>query len=653
MGLSDMQGLRRALPFWPDPTDSMGYRVNTRTRRIGRSAAWFPRGPALQKYNASIRPEIEGILNNIELPEGEKLIVKLYMMGRNEQRVNPIVMICCPDKSTRKEAEALIRESKLLERQQNSGFGLGSTAFPLETSFVPQPLGKGIYLDTNPSTEDALKVDVYGLNEPGIGRKLGFVASGQSGWTVQYATGGPVVRLDGNLYQLTVAHATKPNSVSKAPLEQDWDADECDFDGQSDEEDDEHLILSRGSLSPGGPMKDAWADLDSADFLRSQQSSAYSDSYPETPDTRLFESQKFTPPLMPASPVHTVQEYDEWKSSTLLGSFPMPDGYGGELDYLLIKLPPETTEVVKPLNEVTLDGPFRSRSVQVQDIASSKNENVSILVITSRGPIPGNMLSDAVSFKIRRSCSFQQLLTVLLSKGLRQGDSGSAIIDAQTGHFYGYVVLGVDGDCVAYALPSPMVMAKITTQFQHLPAFHRANEYGHASSPSTARYQHMGSRTGNTRPPSFNSTLPPISEDSGQSSTFMIPLGDHITLQGELAEARREVERLSTELRDRRSEAEGSRQATLLDPTLVRGMQAAVSDRRFQDELNALERWFYVVNAGQQGVALHTMLQNANPAYIDYVSYVLRRRGTIAPLSELIGTTNTTGSNTGEVLSVE
>ncbi|KAG6353503.1 hypothetical protein INS49_005464 [Diaporthe citri] len=484
---------------------------------------------ALERYNSLIRPEIEGILNNIELPEGEKLIVKLYMMGRSEQRVKPIVMICCPDKLTRKKAKDLIRESELLERQENSGFGLGSTAFPFETSFVPQPLGKGIYLDINPCTESSLKVDVYGLTEPGIGRKLGFVASGQSGWTVQYATGGPIVRLGGHLYQLTVAHATKPIAGTKAPQEEDWDADECEFDGQSDEEDDEHIILSRGSLSPRGLVRDTWTDPDS-DQQQSQQSSVYSDSYPETPDTRLFETQRFTSPMMSPSPVHTVQEHDEWKSSTLLGSFPMPDGYGGELDYLLIKLPAETSDLVKALNEVTLDEPFRSRGVQVHDIASSKNENVSILAITSRGPIPGNMLLDAVSLKIRRSCAFQQLLTVLLSKPLRQGDSGSAVIDAQTGHFYGYV----------------------------------------------------------------------------------------------LAEARREVERLATELRDRRSEAEGSRQATLLDPALVRGMQAAASGRRFQDELNALERWFYVVDAGQQGVALHTMLQNANPAHIDYVSHVLR-----------------------------
>ncbi|KAL2289934.1 hypothetical protein FJTKL_01213 [Diaporthe vaccinii] len=361
-----MQRLRRkTLPVWPDPMDSMGPKINTRTRKIGGSTVWFPRGPALKHFSEKIRPEVERILDNIELPEVEKLIVKLYMIGRSEQKANPIIMICCSDKATRKEAEASIRESGLLDQQDNCGFGLGSTGLPLETSFLPRHM--------NASAEDALKVDVYGLTGPGIGKKLGFVASSQSGRTVQYATGGPIFSLGGHFYQLTVAHVMKHNPISNAPQEHDWDADECEFDGQSDEDDDENLILSRGSVSPGGSLRDTEPD---SDQQRSQQSSTSSDSYPDIP------------------------------------------------------------------GDVT-----------------------SILAITSRGPIPGDIVSDSMSFKTGGSSSFQQLLTVLLSKGLREGDSGSAIIDTRTGHFYGHVVLGVDGDCVAYAMPLPNIMAKITTLF--------------------------------------------------------------------------------------------------------------------------------------------------------------------------------------------
>ncbi|KAH8768333.1 hypothetical protein F5883DRAFT_554384 [Diaporthe sp. PMI_573] len=236
----------------------------------------------------------------------------------------------------------------------------------------------------------------------------------------------------------------------------------------------------------------------------------------------------------------------------------------------------------------------------------------------------------------------------MLSKGLREGDSGSALIDAQTGHFYGYVILGVDGDCVAFALPSPMIMAKITTQFRHLPSFQRANGYGPSSSAPKGRYHPVENLTRQARPVSSSNTMPSIPEDSAQSSNYMVPLGDHTVLQRQLLEARREVERLktieverlNTELRNMRTELEGSR-GELLDPALVRDMQTAVSDQRFQDELRSLERWFYVVSAGQQGVALHTLLQNANPAHVDYIRHILHRRGTITPLSELVGTNTT------------
>lgn len=568
-----MERLRRkTLPAWPDPMDSLGQKVNTRTRRIGRSSVWFPRGPALEKYNEVIRAEVEGVLNNIELPEGERLIVKLYMMGRSEQKANPIVMICCPDRTTRKEAEALIRESKLLEREENRGFGLGSTGFPLETNFLLRPLGKGIHLNNNPTTGAELRVDVYGLSEPGIGRKLSFVASTQDSRSVRYATGGPIVYLGNRSYQLTVAHAAKLNPGSKSTQEQASDTDECEFDGQSDDDDDddddEHMILSRGSVSPGWPMRDS--DHES-DQQKSQQSSTFSDSYPETPDLGRFQIPKISTPQMPPNLMEMDEEFSQWmkspaNSSTLLGSFPMPDRFGGELDYLLINLPEDYPWLAKGLNEVKLQESLRSRSVYVQDIGSTNNTDVSILAITSRGPIRGNILADAVSFKTHKSCSFQQLLTVLLSEGLREGDSGSALIDAQTGNFYGYVILGVDGDCAAYALPSPMIMGKITTHYGQLPSFRPPNEHGSLSSLPTARAYPGGNPIRQAGPLSDSSSMLSIFEDASQSSTYTaLSSGRHRSLQKDLWDTRLEVQRLNTELRNTWSELNIAQQSSEID----------------------------------------------------------------------------------------
>lgn len=618
--------------------DSMGPKINTRTRKIGGSTAWFPRGPALKHFSDKIRPELERILDNIELPEVEKLIVKLYMIGRSEQKANPIIMICCSDKATRKEAEASIRESGLLDQHGNSGFGLGSIGLPLETSFLPRPLGKAIYLDMNASTKDAMKVDVYGLTKPGIGRKLGFVASSQSGRTVQYATGGPILRLGGQLYQLTVAHVMNHNPVSKASQEQDWDADECEFDGQSDQDEDENLILSRGSVSPGESLGDTEHD---SDQQSSQQSSTYSDSSSEIPVIQISDSQDLSASMASPKSVQTDQEDDEWDPSTLLGSFSMPYWNVGELDYLMIKLPTETSDLAQDHNQITVDEPSNSRTIQVDDIATVRTDVTRILAITSRGPIPGELVSDSMSFKTGGSSSFQQLLTVLLSKGLREGDSGSAIVDAQTGHFYGHVVLGVDGDFVAYVLPSPNIMAKITTQFLQLPSFHRANTQERPTSAPTVQLRRTENRTAvDSRSTSISSTKPSSSSQQARPREVSVPVDHLLALQKELMEARAVVDRLTTELelRDNHSAPEGTRSETQLDPKLLRDMQVAVSDVKFQGELNAFDQWFRTVNPGQQSVALHTLLQNASGAQRDVVNYATHQPESIIPLDALMGT---------------
>lgn len=588
---------------------------------MGGSMVWFPRGPALDRYSNTIRPEVESILNNIELPEGEKLIVKLYMIGRSEQKANPTIMVCCSDKTTRKEAEALIRESGLLDQDGNCGFGLGSTGLPLEANCLPRPLGKGISTKEAPFT-DALKVDVYGLTEPGIGRKLGFIVSSQAGRIVNYSTGGPIMRIGDHLYQLTVAHAMKQTLGSKILRAQGLDLDECEFDGQSDEEDDGHIALSIGSLSPRESMAE---HIEPDSDERSQQSSSPSDSRPETPTMPIQGEQESNEPLASLESGAMEEDDSTWKSSVLLGSISMPYGPGGELDYLLIKLPTEASELVRQTNQVTIDEPVASRDIHVDDIASVKNEEASILVITSRGPIRGHILSDPVSCKTQRPSPFLPLLAILLSKGMKEGDSGSAVIDSHTGHFYGHVVLGAEGDCAAYVLPSPNIMANITAQFQKLPAFHRA----------------MSSFISSTGP-----SVPP--DDSKGPEQVSVPAKDLVGLQRELMEARRAVNRLNTALRYKCSELEDIRREELLDPLLLRDMQTATTDKRFQDELNHINLWFRGVKAGQQSVALHTFLQELDPAQMNVINSVVHRRGSIAPLSELMETIPAADSSQGE-----
>lgn len=87
----------------------------------------------------TIRPEVECILRNVELLEGAPLLLNLYMIGKSEDKANPVIMVCCVNREIRKQAEALIRESNILDTFH--GFGLDSTALPLEAGDIPSLVG--------------------------------------------------------------------------------------------------------------------------------------------------------------------------------------------------------------------------------------------------------------------------------------------------------------------------------------------------------------------------------------------------------------------------------------------------------------------------------------------------------------------------------
>lgn len=126
-----------------------------------------------------------------------------------------------------------------------------------------------------------------------------------------------------------------------------------------------------------------------------------------------------------------------------------------------------------------------------------------------------------------------------------------------------------------------------------------------------------------------------------------MPVDDLLTLQGELAEARTVVDRLNTELRDKRFTPEGSRNETLVNPKLLQDMQKAAVDLGLQNEVNAIEQWFRVSDEGQGSVALHTLLQHATRAQLDLVRYALRQPELITTLPELMSTVFNEGSYRG------
>ncbi|KAG6366565.1 hypothetical protein INS49_000743 [Diaporthe citri] len=64
---------------------------------------------------------------------------------------------------------------------------------------------------------------------------------------------------------------------------------------------------------------------------------------------------------------------------------------------------------------------------------------------------------------------FQNLMAVRLSSSIKPGDSGSAVLDANTGCLYGHITLGSAPDTIAYMVPSIDTFTGIVAAFGKLP----------------------------------------------------------------------------------------------------------------------------------------------------------------------------------------
>jgi hypothetical protein len=83
----------------------------------------------MEKFEAELVPEIDNLLSNAELGDGD-LYLRLYMIGSRPSSSRPVIMVCCSNAQVRAQAVDAIRRSDILRLYP--GFGLGSSALPLE-----------------------------------------------------------------------------------------------------------------------------------------------------------------------------------------------------------------------------------------------------------------------------------------------------------------------------------------------------------------------------------------------------------------------------------------------------------------------------------------------------------------------------------------
>lgn len=437
LATGSLRSFRRRKPqSWPNPMDSLGYLIDKNNKKV-KGKVWVAEGPALELFETQIRPQIERLLHSIEPPQCAPLLLTLYMIGKKETSANPVIMVCCCDRKARKDAEALIRESDIL--QQFPQVGLGNSASLLETTALVVPAA-GSSTMSQLDAQIPSKLEIHGSKKPVIGRRLRFVSIADGREIVRFTTGGPFIRIEKHTYQLTATHISQDMDTD-SDLQFDSD-DDCEYDGLSDtdtdeeeetteEKDDNHSAIETGMQG----------DLQQ---IRSTSLETGVMSHITIPDKEV--------------------SHDPWSAQDTTGAdqtLLKPS----KVDFFLVKLPAGEAEQASNVTEEI--GSYSN--LEVTDIATSPNPGTEVVVVTSCSYLTGFVLPGNTRVKMHGFYGFQNLLAVRLSSSIKPGDSGSAVLDANTGCLYGHITLGSAPDTIAYMVPSIDTFAEIVAMFGKLP----------------------------------------------------------------------------------------------------------------------------------------------------------------------------------------
>lgn len=465
---------------------------------MGSPGVGCPAGQTIRKYHAKVRRELEQCLSRIKNQDGASLFIRLCMIGRKGEKTNPTIMICYANRETSKIFEATVRGSGILDRYP--GLQLSSCALPIDTSLVPRPLFDKEYRANGPDSPTSNRIgprttnpDACGISGPRMGRRLEFIISSAAGPCVRYSTGGLIVRIGDELYQITSFNPVGATKDSSLAPETPPDLEKCESDSQSEWEDSDYepvftsekgLLMETMIARDGSPPALGSKKLHRGEVLCSSptvtdggidhllmwknQDLAFATKY-----GKPIKSNTTSPATKPttASP-KKGSHYDLVKLSDLESSEASNAVLGGDG-----QVPPK---------------------IEARDVASVGTEPTGVLVVTPRGPVSGTVLPDVASFRPGGSPRPQTVHAVILSGPIERGDHGSAVIDASTGSCYGHIVLGAKGNVVGYMVPAPDTLADILLSFGKLPSLQLGQRDSAKHSSTVERWKCVNPR-GNTK----------------------------------------------------------------------------------------------------------------------------------------------------------
>jgi len=376
------------------------------------------------------------------------------MIGRTKSSAKATILVCSPDEDFRKTVRRSIKGSGIMDHYPSIGLG--------DTSKLPDLLTQeDIQCASQPNGNPNKDILVFSPpSDNAFGRSL-FISSPARA-AFRPATAGPILHVNGNIYQLTIGHAFLDSNEFTSLQRQNSNYDDCDFDGQSESEDEDSIesfgrVHETHSITNGNT--DGFEHKPKPRSILTERSKASSST-----------THQVTPlPLPPVSVENTSKDITDFQVARPLISqnwdlvgklgFHSETGDRQRLDFALVKL----EDAYRDDTNLVACGPngsqYWKRVVKVVDISST---DVNIVTVTaSSGFLSGKLCATASYMRLPNQRALQELYPIFLDGKLSHGDCGSGVIDKKLGYLYGHIVAGNVGTGHAYIVPAMQVFEDI------------------------------------------------------------------------------------------------------------------------------------------------------------------------------------------------
>jgi hypothetical protein len=424
---------------WENPRKSIGDPVGA--VRDGKCTYWEAIGPAREAWK-DLGPNVKNCIENSACEYGSALSVELYMFGSTKDNAVPQILVCSMEPKVRRQ---VLKAIDTIMHEYHPAITLGEIS--QLSDLLPVPLAQDdIESDIQPiaSMRNETVVFTPPQDNP-FGRRL-FIPRQDTG-SLRHATAGPILYINGKIYQLTVGHAFLNFGDFPLSRAQSTNLGQHNFDGQKPREDDNSELAVKSNSIIKGPWKNS-------DVCAEQQGSSSSSPESLSPVTGMGKPSldsgvglaeenasiaiyQFQGPIVP-------RKLDPLGEVALLSDTRNPKSP----DYCLIKLKEAYRQGI---NEVPYRPNGSQRFLQVRRPAKDGPRDVNVITMTaSSGFMSGRLCATASYVRFPNQRNLQELYPVRFDGNLVDGDCGSGVVDQSTGHMYGHIVAGTAGTGRAY-----------------------------------------------------------------------------------------------------------------------------------------------------------------------------------------------------------